>query len=223
MNDQNTLVAIEVLQDDDEPVPDHTLIKNWVSTSADWLCKHIAPGALSPNGTLTTALSMYQPCLQYERLKAFFQAFHASQPTSLSVNIVTPSVSQSLNAQYRQKDKPTNILSFPGLFNPHLHLCTLGDLVINAELTAQQAKEQHKTLSAHWAHLIVHGFLHLLGFDHEREEDATVMEGLEIELLHNLGFSNPYIENPPSNLVDSQFEGSPKNTLPTGSQPEAQP
>lgn len=135
----------------------------------------------------------------------------------IAVRIVGPSESRRLNAQYRGKDKPTNVLSFPveavssaargdagrragtrsgspvnGL--PELAVAPrpLGDLVICPQVLRTEAREQKKTLRAHWAHLIVHGALHLIGYDHELDADAQRMERREIAVLRRLGFANPY-------------------------------
>ncbi|AWF82461.1 rRNA maturation RNase YbeY [Microbulbifer sp. A4B17] len=110
----------------------------------------------------------------------------------LSVRIVDESESQELNHQYRDKDKPTNVLSFPTDFPAELDLPMLGDLVICAPVVQLEAEQQSKSLSAHWAHMVVHGTLHLLGYDHIEDADAQVMESLETRLLANLGIADPY-------------------------------
>lgn len=112
----------------------------------------------------------------------------------IGIRIVDNDESASLNQQYRKKTGPTNILSFPyDLSNlPEVGNCLHGDLVICAPLVAQEAAEQHKMLDAHWAHLITHGVLHLLGYDHIEDVDAEEMETLEIELLADLNYPNPY-------------------------------
>ncbi|WP_444937336.1 rRNA maturation RNase YbeY [Microbulbifer sp. JMSA004] len=110
----------------------------------------------------------------------------------LSVRIVDESESQELNHQYRGKDKPTNVLSFPTDFPAELDLPMLGDLVICAPVVELEAEQQSKSLSAHWAHMVVHGTLHLLGYDHIEDADAQVMESLETKLLANLGITDPY-------------------------------
>ncbi len=115
-------------------------------------------------------------------------------PIELTLRIVDKQESQQLNSLYRGKDKPTNVLSFvfenpPGLAES---LPILGDLVICAEVVAQEAIEQNKNLMAHWAHMIVHGSLHLLGYDHITDSEAQQMESLEIAILEQLSISNPY-------------------------------
>jgi probable rRNA maturation factor len=104
----------------------------------------------------------------------------------LGVRVVGSAESRRLNARYRGKDKPTNVLSFMG------EALLLGDLVICASVVRAEAREQGKSLRAHWAHLVVHGALHLIGYDHEREAEAKRMERREVAVLRRLGFANPY-------------------------------
>ena len=90
------------------------------------------------------------------------------------------------------RTKPTNVLSFPSSPQERVATGVLGDLVICAPVVAREAREQRKALGAHWAHMVVHGTLHLLGYDHERRQDARTMEALEVEILRGLGFHDPY-------------------------------
>ena len=113
--------------------------------------------------------------------------------SELTVRIVDEPESQALNNQYRHKNKPTNVLSFPFESPGEIELDLLGDLVICAAIVAEEAKAQQKKELAHWAHMVVHGTLHLHGYDHVTDKDAEVMECLEIEILQKLGFSNPYL------------------------------
>ena len=113
-------------------------------------------------------------------------------PVGLSVRIVGKTRSRSLNSRYRQKHKPTNVLSFAGAGMAPDGRTFLGELVICAPLVALEARAQHKTLRAHWAHLTVHGVLHLKGFDHERAAEARKMAARETQILDRLGFSDPY-------------------------------
>ena len=108
-----------------------------------------------------------------------------------TIRIVSEPESRHLNAQFRGKDAPTNVLSFPSQ-SPYLEYQCLGDLVICAPLVAQESIQQNKPEIAHWALLVVHGMLHLQGYDHQNDEDAAEMESLEVEILSTLGYSNPY-------------------------------
>jgi probable rRNA maturation factor len=110
----------------------------------------------------------------------------------LVIRIVDEPESRALNRQYRGIDKPTNVLSFPFEAPPHVPSRHIGDLVICAPVVEREAAEQGKPLEAHWAHMVVHGVLHLLGYDHQTDADAETMEGLEIAILGRLGFPNPY-------------------------------
>lgn len=109
----------------------------------------------------------------------------------ITLRVVDEDESARLNATFRHKEGPTNVLSFP-MESPGLKNTLLGDIVICAPLAIREAQEQSKTEQAHYAHLVVHGILHLLGYDHVKEEDAQKMESLEIKILADLGFSNPY-------------------------------
>jgi probable rRNA maturation factor len=113
----------------------------------------------------------------------------------LSVRLVGRAEGRKLNAQYRGKDYATNVLSFPAasLAAANDEGAHLGDLVICPPVLRAEALEQRKTLRAHWAHLVVHGSLHLIGYDHERDADARRMERREIAVLRRLGFTNPYV------------------------------
>ena len=115
------------------------------------------------------------------------------EQAEVTIRVVDVIESQQLNLQYRGKDKPTNVLSFPFQCPPGIELPLLGDLVICAEVVATEAAEQGKPLASHWAHMVVHGCLHLLGFDHINDADAEQMEAEEIQILQQLGISNPYL------------------------------
>jgi len=110
-----------------------------------------------------------------------------------TICIVDEAQSRELNHRYRGKDRPTNVLAFPADSDLLDYDC-LGDLVICAPVVRAEAHEQGKTEEAHWAHLVVHGMLHLQGFDHQDEQQAAEMETLEIEILDTLGYTNPYNE-----------------------------
>ncbi|WP_028023636.1 rRNA maturation RNase YbeY [Enterovibrio calviensis] len=109
-----------------------------------------------------------------------------------TIRIVDEFESQSLNRDYRGKDKPTNVLSFPFEAPPGVELDLLGDLIICRQVVEKEAEEQNKELFAHWAHMVVHGSLHLLGYDHIDDEEAEEMESLEISIMNALGYENPY-------------------------------
>ena len=115
----------------------------------------------------------------------------------ISLRFVREQVSRDLNNQYRGKQSPTNVLSFPADIPAELSSCLdcapLGDIVLCAELVEHEAEQQGKPLKAHWAHLLIHGVLHLLGYDHDTEDNANRMENLEIKALERLGFPNPYL------------------------------
>jgi probable rRNA maturation factor len=114
--------------------------------------------------------------------------------TEIVVRIVDVHESAQLNKQYRHKPGPTNILSFPADIPEGIGLNLLGDLVVCAPVVEREAVEQQKTLSHHWAHIIVHGVLHLLGHDHIQDDEAEVMENREINILETLNISNPYLQ-----------------------------
>ncbi len=110
----------------------------------------------------------------------------------LLIRLVEKNESRQLNARYRNRDKPTNVLSFPADLPQEIDLPLLGDVVICAPLVAQEAEQQNKSPESHWAHLTIHGTLHLLGYDHQTEEEAAEMESLETSLLQSIGFPDPY-------------------------------
>ncbi len=115
----------------------------------------------------------------------------------ITIRVVSLEESQQLNLEYRSKDSPTNVLSFP--FEAPEMIPTdeldeyLGDLVICEKVLRDEAEQQNKPLSNHWAHLVIHGVFHLLGFDHIEDEEAEEMEALEIKVLNSLGLENPYL------------------------------
>ncbi len=110
----------------------------------------------------------------------------------VSLRIVDTAEITALNHQYRDKNYATNVLSFPADLPEELGLALLGDIVICADVVEREAVEQQKTSSAHWAHMVVHGTLHLLGYDHIEDDEAECMEGREIDILQQLNFPNPY-------------------------------
>lgn len=123
-------------------------------------------------------------------VKTIFKHIEYNAPYELSIVFTDDAEVQNLNKQYRHKDKPTNVLSFPAQdeFSPQ----TLGDVVISIPTVEKEAIEQNKSTENHLTHLIVHGVLHLLGYDHEEDTQATEMESLEIEILKLLDIKDPY-------------------------------
>jgi len=113
--------------------------------------------------------------------------------TELSIRIVDAKEGRTLNRDYRGKDYATNVLSFPVELPPGVKLPLIGDLVICAPVVAREAKEQGKPARNHWAHMTVHGVLHLLGYDHIDDDEAEAMEALETRILAGLGIDDPYI------------------------------
>lgn len=110
----------------------------------------------------------------------------------LCIRLVDEAESEELNSTYRGKDKPTNVLSFPCDLPPGFPANVLGDLAICAAVVERESIEQSKRLEHHWAHMVIHGVLHLIGFDHINDEDAEVMESLERDLLAQLHIPDPY-------------------------------
>jgi len=116
------------------------------------------------------------------------------EPAELNIRLVDEAESRSLNREYRGKDGSTNVLSFPFEVPQVVESDLLGDLAICAPVLAREAREQNKPLRAHWAYMVVHGVLHLLGFDHQNERQTEEMERVEVELLARLGIADPYLE-----------------------------
>ena len=119
-------------------------------------------------------------------------AYLKTLPAIASLLVTTPEEIQQLNKQYRDKDKATNVLSFPMLSPEEVDVCLLGDIALCAAVINREAKQQSKAENAHWAHMVVHGMLHLQGFDHIDNQEAEEMEQLEIKILNQIGFDNPY-------------------------------
>jgi probable rRNA maturation factor len=109
--------------------------------------------------------------------------------TEVTIRIVDEDEGRTLNNTYRSKNYATNVLTFPLTEEPHL----IGDIVICAPIVEKEARTQHKSFEAHFAHLTVHGVLHLHGYDHETEAQAALMESIEVTTLQKLGYANPYL------------------------------
>jgi probable rRNA maturation factor len=112
--------------------------------------------------------------------------------TELSIRIVDEAEGKALNETYRGASGPTNVLSFPFDEKTPEPLPLIGDIVVCAPVVAREAEQQNKALNAHWAHMIIHGVLHLLGYDHQNDSEAAIMEALETEIMQKLGFPPPY-------------------------------
>ena len=127
-----------------------------------------------------------------------------SNASELTIRLVDAEEGQQLNATWRDKDYPTNVLSFPAdIPDGLLDIPLLGDLVICVPVVEQEAAEQGKALTAHWAHLVIHGCLHLLGYDHIDDAEAEEMEELERQLLAEIGYPDPYRDNQYTDLIQS--------------------
>lgn len=122
----------------------------------------------------------------------FIPLFSPHSDSELTIRFIDKEESVELNRTYLHKNSPTNVLSFPNESIPGFFSTSLGDLAICAPLVDEEAKAQNKTLESHFAHLVIHGFLHLLGYDHIEEEESEEMEGLEIKILFKLGYKSPY-------------------------------
>ena len=120
---------------------------------------------------------------------------HANNPSDLTVLLTDDGAVRELNARFRRQDKPTNVLSFPAPPNPEDHL---GDVALAYGVCAREAAEQGKPIAHHLQHLVAHGVLHLLGYDHEDDAQAETMEGLERVVLAGLGVPDPYLADPSS-------------------------
>jgi len=116
------------------------------------------------------------------------------EPLEVVIRLVDEAESRQLNHDYRGKDQPTNVLSFPFEAPPEVPLPLLGDLAICAPVVVREAAEQGKAVKAHFAHMVIHGVLHLLGYDHQTDVEAQRMEQRERELLHQLNFPDPYFD-----------------------------
>ena len=126
-------------------------------------------------------------------INALFDHLDITADFSVAVRLIDESESAEFNHNYRAKSGPTNILSFPYEAFPGVESDLLGDLLICAPIVMQESAEQGKTVAMHFCHLVVHGILHLLGYDHETEQTATEMEAIEIAILERQGIANPYV------------------------------
>lgn len=130
-----------------------------------------------------------------EDLRKWAATALCNKNAELTLRIVGVDEIQQLNHQYRSQNKPTNVLSFPSELPVELDLPLIGDVIVCAEVVNREALAQSKQADAHWAHMVIHGVLHLQGYDHIDPQDADRMESEEIRLLAQLGYSNPYESN----------------------------
>lgn len=125
-------------------------------------------------------------------IDATFTSLNYQKSTEISLSVISSAEIQTLNHTYRNKNKPTNVLSFPAELASFMQSELLGDIVFCHEIIETEARAQNKSVQAHWAHMTIHGTLHLLGYDHIEEDEAQAMESLEINILESLHFKNPY-------------------------------
>lgn len=134
------------------------------------------------------------------------QACFSDDRLIASVRVVSRDEMRELNHTWRGKNRPTNVLSFPMQSPEDVGLKMLGDLALCAAVINTEARQQHKPAQAHWAHMVVHGMLHLQGYDHIDETQAEAMEALEVRILHQLDFDNPYLESALEGTAEQQAE-----------------
>lgn len=151
----------------------------------------------APDDTITAQFSNWVHAALAAATQSNAQHETIDTPCEMTIRVVSKEESQELNHTYRGKDKPTNVLSFPfeqppGLTASDIQLPILGDLVVCHDVVVQEAGTQQKAVFEHWAHMLVHGTLHLLGYDHINDQEAEEMESLEVEILNNLGIDDPY-------------------------------
>ena len=144
-------------------------------------------------------------CLNHEKIKGYIHeclaqshvSTNSKNPIEVSITYTNDAALKELNADFRGKDKPTNVLSFPQFESPNewptSGTVMIGDLVFSFDTIIKEAREQKKTFDAHFIHLLVHGTLHLLGYDHEEDDDADVMQALEVDILAKFGLPDPYL------------------------------
>jgi probable rRNA maturation factor len=138
-------------------------------------------------------VTSFRPVPGDEQFRLWVEAaLQGATEAVLTLRLVDDGESRKLNERYRGKNRPTNVLSFPADLPEELGIPLLGDIVICAPLVGAEAEAQQKPVQSHWAHLTIHGVLHLLGYDHQEKKAAEEMEALEADLLHSLGIRNPY-------------------------------
>ena len=147
----------------------------------------------------------------------------------LSIRFVDNEESAELNERFRQKQGPTNVLSFPFEAPANIPVHLLGDIIICAPVVEKEAEEQNKPVADHWAHMLIHGTLHLLGYDHIETRDALIMEGLEVSIMLDQGMANPYeniptldLQQTPPTIESNQKSGRDSNNTDKKGQPPEQ-
>jgi probable rRNA maturation factor len=143
----------------------------------------------------TEAAAVPEKAVLAQWARAALAGANTPRSAEVTVRIVDEPESEALNERYRRKKGATNVLSFPYDEPPVVDGCLSGDLVICAPIVQREARAQGVAETAHWAHMVVHGIMHLRGYDHIDEQEAAVMEGLEVEVLQKLGFPNPYSDD----------------------------
>lgn len=216
MNTTGITLDMEIAAED-EDVPKPGQLQHWLTAYTQWLCAHLSVTDSTVRFQDDAQQQFFAQSLSLlaERsapvapflLSQKPSAEHTPLESFIALRIVSAEESQTLNGQYRQKNRPTNVLSFPGLYQPKQYMTQLGDLAICASVVTQEALNQKKSPEAHWAHLLLHGTLHLLGFDHETETDAELMESLETQMLASLGFNDPYVSIDDEIIDDTPIDG----------------
>ena len=165
-----------------DPVPD---------IEVDIFVPHLRWKSLDFDPRVTARLTISDLLKKVELPECF-----ARDSLEISLVLANDDMVSTLNKQYKKKIGPTNVLSFPMMEGHEApgQLTTMGDIILSLETIDKEAKEQKKSFKDHMTHLIVHGYLHLIGYDHENDEEAEEMEGLEIKLLESMGIENPYKE-----------------------------
>ncbi len=179
----NIIVNVQYASNESE-LPNKDKLTKWVSVALQYQASSDSP-PLNQDPDFTFSNHDNQRSLVEEPLLA-------RKKLELTIRIVDETESRQLNETWRKCQGATNVLSFPFQCPPGIKVPLLGDIIICAPLVVREAKQQHKSLDAHWAHLVIHGTLHLLGYDHLEEVQAQRMEHLEIQALHHLGYPNPY-------------------------------
>jgi len=174
-------------------LPTAEQIEKWLNTTIATLRLCTSANLISQATTDSNACLSSQPSTNHDSAptSADIETMH-QEAFEVTLRIVDLAESRQLNSDYRNKDKPTNVLSFPFEAPEHIEMAFLGDLVVCAAVVEQEAKEQNKPVINHWAHLCVHGLLHLLGYDHIDETEAQEMEGIETAILAKLNIDDPY-------------------------------